>query len=246
MIDSRFPHVRPLIVHSCYHKVGTHWFNNIFNVLASELNVRYQYCAQKDLQPDTTLYLDDHSKVDFSGLRPYVASHMIRDPRDVIVSGYFYHLWCTEAWCTTPKNQYGNKSYQKVLQELSHNDGITFELEHAGATIRSMCSWNYHNTSVLEIRYEELIANEEVGFAQIFSHYGFTGQDHAIAMATAKRCSFSSVSGRRLGEEDRGSYMRNGLPGDWRRHFAADHKKRFKELFPGVLVKLGYEADEDW
>jgi len=115
MTDSTPHQVRPLIVHSCYHKVGTHWFNNIFNSLAKELGLKYQYCAQIDLKREADLYLDDHSKVDFSSLRPYFASHMIRDPRDVIISGYFYHLWCAEAWCTTPQARYGGKSYQQSL-----------------------------------------------------------------------------------------------------------------------------------
>jgi hypothetical protein len=226
--------------------VGTHWFNGIFSALATELQLKYQYCEQKDLESDTDLYLDDHSEVNYSLLGPHVASHMIRDPRDIIVSGYFYHLWCTEAWCTTPRRQYAGKSYQQVLKELPQNHGLMFELEHAGATIKPMHSWNYGNPSVIEIRYEDLIANEDSGFARIFSHYGFTERKHEIAMAVVKQCSFSSVSGRSLGEENRASHMRKGLPGDWRHHFTAEHKARFKELFPGTLAKLEYEADDSW
>jgi hypothetical protein len=226
--------------------VGTHWFNNIFNLLATELNLKYQYCAQRELQPDTALYLDDHSKVDYSALGPYVASHMIRDPRDVIVSGYFYHLWCTEAWCTTAQARFGGKSYQQILQELPQDEGILFELTHAGATIRPMCAWNYGNPSVIEVRYEELIADEDTGFARIFSHYGLVGCEYDLAISVARRCSFRAVSGRALGQEDRRSHMRQGIPGDWHQHFSAEHKVRFKQLFPGALAKLGYEMDENW
>ena len=32
---------------------------------------------------------------------------MIRDPRDVIVSGYFYHQWTDEPWANEPRPELG-------------------------------------------------------------------------------------------------------------------------------------------
>lgn len=172
---------------------------------------------------------------------------MIRDPRDVIVSGYFYHLWCDESWCTKPLQKLNDQSYQQVLQSLNQEDGIMFELEHEGAaTLRAMRAWDYSNPLFLELRYEEVITDEPVWFKRIFQHYGFTKDALEIAMGVAQACTFTNVSGRNLGTEERRSYMRNGKPGDWKNYFTDTHKKRFKELFPQALQRLGYEKDGDW
>lgn len=52
--------------------------------------------------------------------------------------------------------------------------------------------------------------------------------------------------GRPRGREDRGSHYRKGQPGDWRNHFTERHVERFKERHNDLLVRYGYETDEDW
>lgn len=236
-----------LIIHCCYHKAGTHWFHNIFKGLSTLFHCNYQHCPQKELLDGTELFLDDHCRVDLSSLRPHVGSHMIRDPRDIIVSGYFYHLWCDEAWCISPLSHLNDKTYRQSLLELSEEDGIQFELENEGAaTIRAMGGWRFGNPDFIEVKYEELIAKEEEEFERIFNHYGFNRSVMKQALEVTKNCSFCSVAGRALGEEDRKSFLRKGLPGDWKNHFTAMHKGRFKELFPNVLQQLGYETDGHW
>ena len=36
------------------------------------------------------------------------------------------------------------------------------------------------------------------------------------------------------------------MPGDWANHFEAEHVAYFKEHYGGLLIKLGYEKDDDW
>ena len=54
------------------------------------------------------------------------------------------------------------------------------------------------------------------------------------------------AGGRKEGEEDVKSHFRKGAPGDWSNHFTAEHKSLFKRLYPDLVVKLGYEASDDW
>ena len=54
------------------------------------------------------------------------------------------------------------------------------------------------------------------------------------------------AGGRKEGDEDVKSHFRKGAPGDWINHFSADHKALFKSLYPDLVVKLGYEASDDW
>ena len=40
--------------------------------------------------------------------------------------------------------------------------------------------------------------------------------------------------------------FRSGKTGEWRQHFTDEHKKIFKEVAGDLLVKLGYEKNNDW
>lgn len=69
----------------------------------------------------------------------------------------------------------------------------------------------------------------------------------AELLGMAWRFRFQSLAGgRKEGEEDVKSHFRKGAPGDWSNHFTAEHKTLFKRLYPNLVVKLGYEASDDW
>jgi hypothetical protein len=40
--------------------------------------------------------------------------------------------------------------------------------------------------------------------------------------------------------------FRSGKTGEWKKHFTDEHKKIFKEVAGDLLVKLGYEKDNNW
>lgn len=59
--------------------------------------------------------------------------------------------------------------------------------------------------------------------------------------------SFRRLSGgRRRGQENVQSHYRKGIPGDWRNHLEAVHIRAFKSDHNDLLVKLGYETDDNW
>jgi hypothetical protein len=66
-----------------------------------------------------------------------------------------------------------------------------------------------------------------------------------------RRCvenaSFENLSGgRQRGEEDHSSFFRKGIAGDWRNVFTEKDKRVYKEAVGDLIVKLGYEKDNDW
>jgi hypothetical protein len=40
--------------------------------------------------------------------------------------------------------------------------------------------------------------------------------------------------------------FRRGQPGEWREHFTEANKSAFKETAGDLLVRLGYEVDDQW
>lgn len=238
---------KKLIIHCCHHKVGTSWFTNVLNGIAEEYNLQFQACNQNELKKNTDIFLQDHSALDFSTLPPYRGSHLIRDPRDVVISGYFYHLWTSEEWVHIPKEKYGNMSYQQYLKSLDKEQGIIVEMERFfNFPLQDMLAWDYSNPNIIEVKYEDIINNERKVFYEIFKHYEF--QEFAInkAISIAEKYSFKQVAKRNIGETKVFSHMRSGKPKEWQTFFSEKHKKYCKKLMGDALIALGYETSYDW
>lgn len=238
---------RMLLVHCAHHRQGSRWFKNVLRAIADEYRLRFQDCVQEGLRPDTDIFFQDHSLVDLSKLPPYLGSHMIRDPRDVIVSRYFYHLWTEETWAHIPRPEYGGRSYQDYLNSFDQGHGLLAEIDKfVDYGLQHMVEWDYHNPSFIEVRYEEIIADEESVFRRIFRHYGFSAPAIEASLRLAKRYSFESQTKGTIGEVQTNSHLRSGRPGQWREVFSAQSMARCKEVLGDALIELGYETGHDW
>jgi hypothetical protein len=40
--------------------------------------------------------------------------------------------------------------------------------------------------------------------------------------------------------------FRSGKTGEWKKYFTDEHKKIFKEVAGDLLIKLGFETDQNW
>jgi hypothetical protein len=241
---------RPPIVHCCYHKVGTVWFARIFTEVAAEFGLRYgegwdyKRIHSFEQNKDCEIFLDFGSHVDLSQLPDYVGSHMIRDPRDLVVSGYFYHLWTDEPWANMPLAEYRGMTYREYLNSLDQDEGLLSEIRRVWFWVPHMVAWDYGNPRMYEIRYEEIIKDYQKVFREMFAHYGFSESAVERCCSIAEKYSFKNMKkGVAKGTK---SHLRSGKPGEWQSVFKEEHKRLFKEMYPGSVVALGYESGEDW
>ena len=179
----------PLIVVCTHHKTGTVWMANIFRALKRQFKRKLHSGKQSELSPDADIFLQDHSKVDLDALRqrgrPVRCVHVIRDPRDVIISGCFYHVKTTEKWANTPRAEFGGKNYRETISALPNDhDKLVFEMKHTGKkSITDMINWNYQDQDVFEARYEDLIDDREYRvFRPMMEFLGFHGADLDAAL----------------------------------------------------------------
>jgi len=238
---------KTLIVHAGHHKVGTLWFQRILRTMCNRFGWRYFTGDQAHLPASAHVFHQNHSRLDFDGLPPYVGSHLIRDPRDIVISGYFYHLGCGESWCVTPRSKFDGKSYQDVLRSLGQEAGIEFEMRHSARnTFRAMTKWNFTNENMIEIRYEDLVEDEQEVFRGIFRHYGLTTDQIRKSLEIVQSFSFENVTKRYVGQAKAGAHLRSGKVGQWRDHFTDRHIDLCKDLYGNGLIQLGYEMDDKW
>lgn len=92
--------------------------------------------------------------------------HVIRDPRDVIVSSYFSHLYShkTDQWSEL-------SDHRKHLQSLTFNEGLIYEIEECRKIqFKEMQEWNYNNSKILELKFESLTQNPREQWFRILNH----------------------------------------------------------------------------
>lgn len=246
-INNFFCHSRQ-IIHCGHHKCGSSWIAKVLLQISSKYGIKMSmlphYSMQADYYDSVILY-DNHSDV-ILGDNDYIGTHLIRDPRDIIISGYFYHLWSSdesEVEYDAPldiKYRYNNKS-------LSFDDGLIFEMKNVSlVTILKMNKWDYNNPKFLELKYEDLISNSDDMFIKMFNYWGINPIYIDECLKISREHHMTSKTGRKVGEEDSKSHMRNGLPGQWKMYFTDKHKSYFKDQFGDILIKLGYEKNNDW
>jgi hypothetical protein len=240
-----------LIVHCSHHKVGTVWFRRVLSSLVDAYDLRLQSCRGEPIEAETDIaFYRTVRRFDRSGLggRPFRGSHVIRDPRDVVVSGYFYHLWTDEQWAhRVDENAWGGLSYQAYLNSVDRHKGLLAEIERAaGSSLRDISTWDYDQPEFLELRYEDLIADEVGTFTRLFQFYGLDDEAVAVGLAGVERHSIRSRSATPGAEDGSKRHVRSGRAGQWQEHFGTDHVALFKELTGDLLIRLGYESDGNW
>jgi hypothetical protein len=135
--------------------------------------------------------------------------NIVRDPRDVAVSrmGHSRRIGLTEVF--TPGTAQNKQAIEDAVS------GWIEALRLVDAFARS------HPGRVRELRYWELVERPAETAADLFEFLGVSTAQPTIEAVVAAT-SFEALSGRKPGEEDAGAFLRNGVPGDWRKHLGAE------------------------
>jgi hypothetical protein len=245
----------PILAYFGHHRCGTQWIASIVENVCDAAGLKaVRHNSSDRFQGDIISYRRNNP-FDFwcyinanycfvRGLDVH-GFHVVRDPRDVIVSGYFSHLISHPVKDRWPQLQ----CYRSVLQSLSKDEGIFREMEFSGPILDAMLFWNSSTPGVREIHFEDLIRDSEDRFCEILEELGVLPNrvSEPVVREIVGRHAFQRMSGgRRPGEENAAHHFRKGVPGDWRNHFKASHVDHFKKLFNPLLIKLGYETNENW
>lgn len=104
--------------------------------------------------------------------------HVIRDPRDIVVSSYFSHLLShpTEVWKELT-------AHREHLKKLSQEEGIRYEIEVCRKEqFIDLQTWDYNQDNVLELKFEDFIVDLEMNWSKILDFLGieFSNGDSKI------------------------------------------------------------------
>ena len=171
------------------------------------------------------------------GVAPYF---IYRDPRDVVVSHIFY--------VTDINNRHVHHDYYvNELKSFGQRLDVSIlgrpELDAPFPDIRARFEpylpW-LDRSEVLALRYEDLLQDVQAQLGSIFDHAMSRGFIYRGARAAA----IQSLSQRI--KPAKSPTFRSGQAGSWREHFTPRHKLLFKEIAGDLLIRLGYEQNQNW
>lgn len=226
------------IVIGTHHKVLTVFLGRVFRTFAALTNRSYDRGMGKDLDYSCDVLIDHHSDFQF-GLLPtgWMGLHVVRDPRDVLVSAANYHVRSTEKWLHRPEDKFGGRTYQDMVKALPTLEArMLFELDHVvGEDISAMLAWDYGRPGMLELRYENLVGDGAAEhFAQAIGAWDLPPEERRLLVKL-----FEYFSIGKPGTKGN-THIRNARAGQWAQHFTPAVTARFDALFPGAARRLGY------
>lgn len=182
-----------LLVYSGRHKSASSWSRAILREASHALGLKVltviapeQWAEQGSLgglvreqRPDL-LYLTNARQEDYDTLPPRRTLNIIRDPRDIVVSGYFSHR-NTHAVEALGVTWHELIEHRQRLLELDVADGILEEIEFSGYFLDHMVTWNYSQPEVLELRMEDQLADQVGSWIRIFEHFGLLVPHKTVA-----------------------------------------------------------------
>lgn len=181
--------------------------------------------------------------------------YLYRDGRDVVASMYFRSLRLIHHSPDPAVRAYLRKR-MPVLRDTQEGDTVQlarFIEQWAAGRVGVRTSWSGHieqwafgRPHVVTVSYEQLLENPHGHMDRILR--AITGDETRKdrLAATVHKYSFEQQAGRSRGSEDRTSFLRKGVAGDWKTHFDRECGRIFDSHFGEMLVRLDYESDRDW
>lgn len=230
------------------HKAMTTYFSAVLQTICFAYNLSFQKVVRgyPRERADVALHFTSNFRDETRAPGEYLMVKILRDPRDVVLSAYHYHLWSDEKWVTARWND--QPSLKERLQAMDRDDGIQSEIDRMGRTVHaSYTAWSKPDPDVLVIRYEDLIGPERrATYGRIFDHWRFEGAAHDFALSTMAGFEFERRTGRKIGDTGAGTHLRTGRSGGWREELTESHKTAIKTYFGEDLIRFGYEKDLNW
>lgn len=245
-------------IHCSYHKRLTSYFSQVAERLCERsrrLTGGYcHYRSRIDLfeaeSRDYEIVSVNNHGLDFSLLDEDTRiTQFIRDPRDLVVSGYFYHKRGAEPWLNIvdpseedwrgvngniPADLPRGESFASWLSGLDIESGLLAELEFRRHHFESMLQWPKKDDCVRVFFYEDILGHEAETFAAIFSHYELGYLDRWRGRRIARRLSAGA-------KRKRGGHIRNPEPGQWRKQFTPAVERKFNDAYLTILERYGYQ-----
>ncbi|MCI0552908.1 MAG: sulfotransferase domain-containing protein [Anaerolineae bacterium] len=168
----------------------------------------------------------------------FVPYFIFRDPRDVVVSHVFY--------VTDMETRHVHHEYYQSLADFNARLNVSIlgrpdagvEFPNIAERFIPYLGWLDH-PEVLSLHFEDLINNRAATLNRIIDHFLAR-----VPLQTPRNPILDSLESSI--NPTRSPTFRSGKTGEWKKYFTDDHKRTFKNVAGDLLIRLGYEKNNDW
>jgi hypothetical protein len=162
-----------------------------------------------------------------------------RDPRDMLVSQVFF--------ATDMHEEHGMHAYYNSLPDFGERlkvaitgiDKDSLKMVSVKQRYEGVFQW-LEQKNVLCIRFEDLINNRDVTLNAMLDEVERTGYQIPTPREKALSVLIEAI------QPKKSHTFRSGKTGGWKEHFTEEHKSLFKDVAGDLVVRLGYEKNNDW
>ncbi len=248
-----------LICIGTHHKTGTVWMRKVWQHIAAEQNIPFMPiyrprkmaaipekgpCILVNWNSAFPQQLMDHPEARFL--------HVIRDPRDVLLSGMRYHRIAglrNEKALREPREDLGGLNYQEHLNALPNDsERLRFEMHNRHhETLTQMLAWNYRHPHSVELNYEDMMEDEDCQvFRKALTKMDIAGLDIEAAVKTYWDLAlFGGLTDPKTVAVP-SAHIGSGKPTQWVTNLPAEIAEEYAAEYGNALKQLKYETSLKW
>lgn len=180
---------------------------------------------------------------------------VFRDGRDAMVSFYFHMLFENDTSSPIVVSETRRvlkfSDYDDVRSNLPKFIEYLFDKQSKSRSpfqftwSEFVRSW-IRREDVAKVRYEMMVENGVAELSRALLALGEADVDVHRLETCLDKFSFARQARRKPGSENKSSFLRRGVPGDWMNKFSHESAVVFDQLAGRELELLGYEADSSW
>ena len=236
----------PFYIVTEYPKCGGNWFSWM---LSDYLRAPFQGTK---LQKITTPLVQGHHLYNPHMKNVFV---VLRDGRDVMVSYYYYCLFAiphnNEPLVERERKNLRFKDYDDIRENLPRF--IEFKFTSPQKSLHTTARFTYTDfvnnwagRDAAFVKYENLLADPVEEMSRAVRTVLEIEPDRERLKKIVEKYTFDNMSKRKPGQENRHSFFRKGVAGDWKNHFSRESREVFDRYGGDTLIRLGYEKDRSW
>lgn len=168
----------------------------------------------------------------------FIPYFIFRDPRDVVVSHVFY--------VTDMEARHVHHDYYASLPDFDSRLKTSIlgrpdsdaEFPNIAERFAPYLDW-LTRPEVLSVHFEDLIHDRVAALTRIMDHFLAR-----LPLQTPRSLILESLEASI--NPAKSPTFRSGKTGEWKKRFTPEHKKIFKDAAGDLLIRLGYEQNNDW
>ena len=247
-----------------HHKTGTIWMRKVLRLIATEQDIPFMQCYRAkrlvdaaETGPQIIVNWSSSFPKELMDMGHARFIHIIRDPRDVLLSGMRYHRIAplgNEKFLREERAEWGDKNYQDHLNALPDDHArLMFEMEHKhDKTVSEMLKWRDLSAGAqdrtADIKYEELIEDTDCAmFRKILETFDIEGLDIDKAVQSYWEKSLFGGLAKTGNMSDRvAAHVSSGKKAQWVTKLPREIAEPYADRYGEALKTLGYAENSDW